>query len=253
MKIPTFAKDTQRFIDKNSPAILTGMAVIGTGLTAWFSHKAALQSNTVINSLALDEEIDIQKMKTEDKIKATWKLYLPPAACVVGTSACMIMATKIGLNRTAAMAGAFAVSNKAYDEYKDKVKETLGETKHTKIVDAVAADTVAAMPSDRLVLPHEGEQTFVDAWSGRSFSSTMEKLNKALNDFNKEMLYGSYASLSEFYKRIGLSDIQESDRIGWSKENLLELAYTTVLKDDRAVVLFTFDSAPFATFQDDYV
>jgi hypothetical protein len=90
----------------------------------------------------------------------------------------------------------------------------------------------------------------VDDWSGRAISSTREQIEKQVNDFNKMMIYGSYGSLTEFYERIGLTETTESNDIGWNKERLLELIYTTTLKDDRAVVVFTFESKPTATFRD---
>lgn len=248
MKIPSFAKDAQRFLDDNAPAILTGMAVVGTGMTAWFSHKAATQSRAAIDAEAATQHVDSAIFDVTDKAKLVWQFYIPPAACVVGTSACMIMATKIGLNRTAAMAGALAVSQRAYSQYEDKVKEVLGENKHVKVRDAVATDAVNAIPENKMIMVSEGKQAFLDLWSGRLFESTMEDIKKAMNEFNHELLYGSYSALSQFYNLIGLDSIRESDDIGWSSEYLMELVFTTVLKDGKAVVAFDFDPKPKAGF-----
>ena len=250
MKVPSINfKDVRKVLDKNSPIILTGMAVSGTFLTAYLTYKGTQKATLEIIE-AEDPSSGPVSLTNQEKFLLTYKFYIPAAGAVIGTSGCMIMATKIGLDRTAAMAGALVIAERANDQYKDKVKEILGENKALKVSDSVASDQVEKMPSHVFGVPNAGEQLFLDAYSGRLLSTTMEKMEKAVNDFNKEMLYGSYASLSDFYSRIGLDDIQESDSIGWNKERLLELVYTTVLKDDKAVVVFAFDKRPSPGFRD---
>lgn len=247
MNINTTLRQLHKYADDNAPVILTGMAVAGATITAIFAAQGAYKAANVINEA---EALSTEPASTQEKFLLTYKFYAPAAATLVGTSGCMIMATKIGLNRTAAAAAALAVTERTYDQYKDKVKETLGEKKHVAVTDQLAQDQVAAMPSSAFTLTNEGEQIFLDAWSGRTISTTREKIERAVNDFNKEMIYGGYASLSDFYNRIGLDDISESDEIGWNKSELLEMVYTAVLKDDKAVCVFTFDRKPMSTFRD---
>lgn len=253
MSISTTIKDIRKLLDSNSPIILTGMAVSGTLLSVYLTYKGTQKGTLAIAQEARERNMSDSPtpISNIEKVNMTWRGYVPAAFAVVGTCTCMVMATKIGLNRTAALAGALVIAERNNDQYKDKVKEVLGQNKHTKVADAVAQDQVAAIPSGALPLPRDGEQTYLDAWSGRSISTTRENMDKAVNDFNHDMLYGKYASLSEFYKRVGLPDIQTSDSVGWNKQALLELAYTAVLKDDRPITVFTFDRAPSATFRDD--
>lgn len=253
MKIPSLIRDAQTFIDKNSPQILTAFAVAGTALTGYLAAKGGMKAAKDIQDFEAKENGLWIQSTTQEKVLITWKSFAPAVVVGTGTAACMVMATKIGLSRSAALGAALVVVERNNEQYRAKVKEILGQNKDTKVVDEMAKDQVAAMPSSSLPLPREGEQTFVDAWTGRAFSTTMETINKHVNDFNKEILYGGYADLNGFYKRLGLAEITEGDEIGWSKGDLLELVYTTTLKDDRAVVVFTFDKKPSATFQDDYV
>jgi len=243
-------KDVQRLLDKNSPVILTGMALFGMGASVYYTYKGTLAAQKAIEEKAATEHVDPALFTKADLFVTTYKFYAPAAVAVAGTSACMIMATKIGLNRTAALGAALVVAERGSDQYKEKVKEILGENKHIKVVDEVAKDQVAAMPAGYLPIPREGEQTFVDGWSGRAISSTMETIKKAINEANKEILDYSYISLTDFYERIGLDAIQESSNIGWSTDHLLDVDFTSVLKDDRAVVVMTFKKAPSATFRE---
>lgn len=250
MKIPNLFQSVRAFADENSPVILTGIALVGLGATTYLTHKGTKQAE-----LALVEEVETRnalgqlrrdiQITNQEKFLLTYKFYAPAAVTFVSTSVCMVMATKIGLNRTAALGAALVVAERNGDAYRDKVKEILGENKHTKVVDAVATDRVAEIPEGQILVAREGEQVFIDSWSGRQLSTTMVAMERAVNKFNQEMLGGEYSSLTEFYRELDMDPIQESNDIGWnSKDGLMGLNYTTVLKNDRAVVVFEFDSAP---------
>lgn len=255
MNVSALIGKARRLADENAPVILTGMAVSGAFLASWFTYKGTIKSAGQIIEKQLKEigEGNTSYEPTPlDTLQLTWKNYIPAVAALGGTSACMIMATKIGLDRTAAMAGALVVTERTYDQYKEKVKETLGENKHVKVSDAVAQDRAQSTPSPQLNLT-DGEQICFDEWSGRFFKSSMEKLKSAENDFNKDLLFGSYASLNDYYRRIGLGDVGPGNDIGWNKEGLLEVIYSSVLKDNTPCIVIQFDKGPMSTFQDDYI
>lgn len=249
MNVQLKLKHIRDLANTNSPVILTGLAVGGACLTTYLAIKGAFKASEVLNEESASRHVDRELMTNQDKFVLTYKFYAPAAVTLVGTSACMVMATKIGLNRTAAMAGALAITQRGNDQYRDKVKELLGEKKNIAVNDGVAQDQVANTATPTIIMSGT-DQLFFDRWSGRYFPSTMEKVNQALNDFNKDMLYGHYCSLSEFYSRIGLEDTTQSDDIGWnSRDPLLELVFTTVLKDDKAVVAFAFEGPPTPGFR----
>lgn len=252
MNVSALISKVRRLADENSPVILTGMAVSGAFLSAYFTYKGTRKS--MIEIRETNDQIERASTTADDlsfleELNLTWKNYIPAVSALGGTTACMIMATKIGLDRTAAMAGALVVTERTYDQYKEKVKETLGEAKHTKVVDAVATDRVNATPVNNLVIVGEGEQLCFDEWSGRYFKSSMEKILQAKNDFNHELLFGGPSSLSSFYSLVGLEPTQGSDDIGWMPEHLLELTVTSILKDNKACIAFQMDPMPTARFQ----
>ena len=261
MKIPSLTfGDIRKVLDKNSPVILTGMALVGLGASAWYTYKGTQKATVAIieareYTSADGVEFTPDDLTNQAKFLLTYKFYIPAATAVLGTGACMIMATKIGLNRTAALGAALVVAERGNEQYRDKVKELLGENKHIKVSDEVAKDQIAAMPAGSFPPITGGEQWFVDAWSGRKFPSTMERMNRAINEVNRDMNRDGYATLSDFYNSIGLDVIQESDVIGWGvdpgkADRLLDLTYTSVLKDGQAVVSFSFNRNPMPSFQD---
>lgn len=256
MNVSALISKFRRFADENSPVILTGMAVSGAFVSVYLTAKGAFKAAETIREANPDGQrvlpngdvVDYD-LSTQEKFLLTYKFYAPAAATLLGTSACMVMATKIGLDRTAAMAGALVVTERTYDQYKDKVRETLGEAKHTKVVDAVATDAVNAAPHNPMLIVGEGEQYCFDVWSGRMFKSKMENLERAVNELNADMLIDDTASLSDYYDRVGLDHIQESDNIGWRSDYLLKPKYTSVLHDNKPCIAITFDPIPTARFQ----
>lgn len=254
MNISRTIKNFKRLVDANAPVILTGVAVAGACLTTYLSAKGGMKSAGALDDAEVvkrttlkDNSVDLTNT---EKFIATYKFYAPAAVSLVGTVTCMVLATKIGIERTAAVAGAFVIAERANDQYRDKVKELLGENKHNKVVDATVADQAKNLVLPENLVLEGGKQIFVDSWTGRPIPTTMEKMNQALNEFNHELLYGDYASLTQFWKLVGLPGTSQSDDIGWNRTRLLELHYTPTLLDDRAVVYFTFDRNPMPDFQD---
>ena len=242
-------RQVRTLLDEHSPVILTGMAIAGLGTSVYLTAKGAFKAKDAIVSREIEQG---STLTGQEKFLLTYKFYAPAAVTTIATAGCMVMATKIGLNRTAALGAALVVAERGNEQYRDKVKEILGDTKDQKVNDAVAAERIQNMAP--FESPREGEQIFVDAWTGRRISTTMEKMERALNDYNKEMLHNRYMSLNELYARVGLDDIQMGNSIGWNvgkaQDKLLEFDYTTVLKDDREVVMFKFDRNPMPTFRD---
>lgn len=245
MKLSTIVRQAQKIVSDNSPAVLTGMAVSGTVLTGYLTYKGTLKAVETLDSEAINQHVDVTLFKTSDKLKLTWRHYAPAVGTAAATCTCMVMATRISTSRTAAMVAAFTISERAYDQYKDKVVEQLGENKHVKVRDAVAQDQVSAAPGGSLVVVGDGDVLCFDRWSGRYFQSNMEALNKAANRINHEIIHGTYASLSQFYDEIGLEHITTSDELGWDSNNLLELEFSTVLyKEKTPCIAIGFNVVP---------
>ena len=60
----------------------------------------------------------------------------------------------------------------------------------------------------------------------------METLKKAQNDTNYQVLNDVYASLGDFYSRVGLARTSISEEVGWNSNKLLELEFSTTMSED---------------------
>lgn len=219
----------------NSPQILTALGVVGTVSTAILTGKATVKAVRILddNKPMTIYPADPVELTVQEKVKLTWKLYIPPAAVGVLTVASIITASQIGTRRAAAMAAAYAVSEKAFTEYKEQVVKKFGEAKEQNVRDAVRQEQVNNNPvTDRQVIIAGGNVLCYEPYTDRYFDSDMESLKKAMNDLNYRINNNWYASLSEFYDLIGLPKTAYSDELGWNSDKLLELDFGHALASD---------------------
>lgn len=227
---------TEKFAADNSPQILTALGVAGTVTTAVLTGKASMEAARLID-YTVDHrptvELRAEPMELKEKVQLTWKLYIPSVAAGVLTVACIITASRIGTRRAAAMAAAYAVSEKAFTEYREQVIKKFGEAKEQAVRDDVRQEQLNKNPvSDRSVIIAGGNVLCYEPYTDRYFESDMESLKKAMNDLNYRINNNWYASLSEFYDLIGLPKTEISDELGWNSDKLLELDFGHGLAGD---------------------
>jgi hypothetical protein len=237
-----------RFTSNNSPAILTGVGVAGVLTTAFLTAKASFKVGAKI---AYVEAEYLQHMSWQQKkdffIKEKlWKLFIPPAAVCFATVTAIIFSNRIEYRRAAAVATAFAISERGWEEYKTKIVEKLGPKKEQQARDEVAQDEVNRKPPTmQTVILGEGDSLCMDRWSGRYFRSTMERVKTAMVETNAKIYREDWASLTSFYDELGLEPTQESDNIGWNKDHPCELEFS--FAGDSAgqpVMCFAFRAIP---------
>lgn len=233
MNLNDILKGSKKFVFDNSPAIMTAIGVAGVVSTAYLTGTATVKAT----SLYFEHERQLDEMPRKEAtkwlFKYTWRLYLPAAVSTLATITCIVCANRIGNRRAAAMAAAYTISEKAFAEYKDKVVEKLGDKKEQAVRDEIQQDRVTRTSEEsKNVIIAEGDVLCYEAFTGRYFKSNMEALKKAQNDTNYQMINDNYASLSDFYNRVGLPPTATSDEVGWNLDQLVELEFSTVLSED---------------------
>jgi hypothetical protein len=225
-----------KLIADNSPTILTTIGVTGTVVTAFLTGKASIKAYKIVEFETAEHLIKDPDFEFDDKtkIKLVWKEFIPPVAVGTLTIACIIGANRIGSRRTAALAAAYSLTEKAFEEYKDKVQEHIGANREQRVRDDIAQDRVNANPvtSREVIVTGAGEVLCYDSITGRYFTSTVEKIRSAQNDINHDIIHDLYATLSEFYSKIGLPSTPYSTEMGWNADELLDIKFSTVLSDD---------------------
>ncbi len=255
MKIPQFIHVLRKQAEDNAPAILTGMGITGTLITAYFAADGAFKSAAVLAEDDRDREIFQQSnpgvlapRTFKDSFKLTWQNYIPAAGAGCVTVGCIYYANRINTKRLTALAAAYTIADKAHSEYKDKVVELMGKDKEEKVRASVQQDRVDRDGDLDGMIDSELEDGRVrckDAHSGRYFRSTMEDMKAAQNAVNYKVLNHQYASLTDLYTELGLESTKDSDDVGWNSDKLLELTFTSAIDSKkRPVLVMDFAVAP---------
>lgn len=235
-------RSTKRYLDYNSTSILTGLSLAGVVSTAYFAARGGMDAIRKIEDREIERihsaitfgEGDVYVQTLKDKALLTWKCYIPAAVSGVSTLAFIGMGHKISSKRTAALATAYSLTEMAFNEYKAKVVETLGEKKAVDIRDRVAEDRVnrTAKPTSEVMVVGDGEVLCFESFTGRYFKSSMEALRKAQNDINSQIINEGYASLNEFFSAVGIPYSGVGEELGWSTDEMLDLQFTSVLNQE---------------------
>lgn len=226
MKLSNFGRVAGQFINRNSTTILSSTAVVGVISTAIFASRAGYQQG-------VEDALYGQRNSLEGQVKEHWRLYVPAIAVGTVTVACIVAADRIGVRRTAAIASAYAITEKAFTEYQQKAHKHLGAKGAQKVRDELAEDQVkAGAGKNEVVIVGGGEQLCHDSLSGRYFRSDIESIRKGVNDLNADLNMGHYKSLNDFYANLGLTSTSFGEEVGWAEGDQMEVAFTSVLSED---------------------
>ena len=234
-------------ISKNSPSILTGLAVGGLFTTVAFAVKATPKALDLIDTLYRDSDKEEYPTKL-DMIKISWKVYIPAACMGAATIACIIGSNSINQRRNAALATVYDLTEAAFKEYKKKVVETIGKNKELKLRDDISGDHIKQNPpgNNEIIITGKGEVLCYDSLSGRYFDSDIEQVRKAINELNKEFLSDMWVSLNDLYYALGLSGIALGDKMGWDlDQGLVDVTFSSqVSEDDRPCLVLNYTVTP---------
>lgn len=250
-KITKVIKTTRKFIGKHSPEILTGIGVTGMITTTVLAVKAtpkALQLIEMRNQEEKRKNDDFLRLGAWETVKTAWKPYIPAVSLGVASVTCIIGASAVNHKRNAALATAYAISERTLLKYRDKVVETIGEKKEKEIKEKVAQDEVNNKPitSSQVILTPKGNTLCMDSISGRYFRSDIDKIKKIINELNRQMTYQNYISLDEFYCELGLESTKNSSYLGWNLDDgLIEVDFSAcIAEDDQPCIVIDYMVAP---------
>ncbi|MCA9367081.1 hypothetical protein KC887_02310 [Candidatus Kaiserbacteria bacterium] len=235
MNLSQVASKVGHKLSANSPTILAGIAITGVVTTAYLAARAAVEGAEIIRE---DESragtAQDNKEKLKERAKLTWKLYIPAGVSAGVTIGCIVGSTRISNRRLAAAQAAFALTERAWSEYREKVIEEVGKQKEQKIRDELAQEHVNRIsPASSSVVVASGDVLCCELYTDRFFTCSAEELRRAVNEVNYRLNQHDTVSLDDWYNLIGLNQTQHSGDLGWSSDKLMDLVFTTVLTPDE--------------------
>ena len=239
-------KNTKSTLVKHSPEILTCIGITGLVTTTVLAVKATPKALQLIDKAKQEAHKD--ELTALETVKATWKCYIPATAVGVTSVACLIGASSVSARRNAALATAYKLSETAFTEYKNKVVETIGEKKEKHVQDEIDKDHMTNNPvgKNSVIITGKGDTLCYDRLFSQYFKSDIEKIRKAVNEVNRQMLIHDYASVNDFYDELDIPHIPLGDKMGWRVDRgLIEVSFGSQLaSDDTPCVVLRYDTAP---------
>lgn len=245
MKLSRIVQQTKKSVKKNSPVILTAVGITGMVTSTVLAVKATPLALDLISEAEFEKGEELTK---KEVIKATWKPYMPAVGTAVFSIACIIGANSIHMRRSAALATAYKLAQSALHEFKEKAVEVVGEKKVSEIKQKVNQDKVDKDPVSKteVIITDKGKTLMYDTISGRYFESSIEEINKIVNELNRDMLSDMYISLNQFYSAIGLQHTKAGYDLGWQcDKGLIEVDFGATIADDgRPCITIDFPYPP---------
>lgn len=243
-----------RFFKDNATTVLTAGGVIGTVTTAALSFRAGAKYNQLVFEETLDRigpearagwEADVattQPLSRADKARIVAPHLIPPVVLGTATVGSIVLSHQISASKAAALAAAYSVSQRNFEDYKAKLEEKLGVQKQEKAKAEMAQERANRTPGANAVVIFGDEVLCFDEPTGRYFKGTMEKIRQAQNKCNQTILEVGYADASEFYSLIDLPGTRWSDDVGWDKP--FNVTISTIVHDDKPCLSLDFDPLP---------
>ena len=197
------------FFKRNGATLLSFIAAGGVVLT---SVLAAKNTPKAIQSVRNTEAEKGEKLTKLEVIRVAAPAYIPALISGSATITCIFGANVLNKRTQASLTSAYMMLDNAYKNYRRKMVEMHGED--------VDAEVDAAIVKDKLahdgVAPRDGHQLFYDMTSMRYFETTPENLQQAEYDLNKHLITTGYATINDFYRMLGISELDYGNRLGWS-------------------------------------
>lgn len=228
-----------RWALKYAPELMAIFSAGGVFITSYKTGVATLKAEKKLKKL---KEYYGDDISSKILAKELAPIYLEPIMWALLTSGMMIGSTVISKKRLKSMTGIAAASGVALTEYKNKVKDILGEDKAKEVEHEIAqahADKVSKKVEEDDIPPEEeGKALFLDTmtnqliWSTHNdIANTALRLNQSLHSI------GDYVTVGEWLNEIGAKRTVYpwSKDLIWSFDNPIAISFTSItFKGHRA-------------------
>ncbi|TXH16200.1 MAG: hypothetical protein E6R03_05970 [Hyphomicrobiaceae bacterium] len=224
-------------LTKNSPHILFGAGIVGMAASTALACKATLEAKDIVDEIRAEikeitEDKDEIVRRTDNN--GTYEKALAfkyaesgakvlrvysPAILVGGLSLTALIGSHIQLTRrNAALTATVATLAKAYDSYRARVREVLGEEEERDIYMGVERDkktkaTTRVSPTPFSPYARLFEESNLN-WRNNAEYNLMF-IKAQLNAFNYKLQSRGHVFLNEVYDGLGMPRTVEGQVVGW--------------------------------------
>ena len=216
----------QKFIEKHSSAILTGISIIGVGVTTGLTIRSTIkavktvekekQEKTIFKTIYADNKSYqapiVPKFDKKDIFLMTWKEYIPVAISGLSTILCIVGIHNLNRRTQASLISAYALLDNTYKEYRKKIQEEYPDD--SKVINF--EHEIIKSKFDKNMELDKDKQLFFDYQSMRYFESTLKEVKEAEQHLNDCLAEDGYVCLNEMYDFLELPKTPYGWQLGWS-------------------------------------
>lgn len=197
------------------PQILSGVAVIGVGATAYLSGKNSIKAHEILK----EKQSQNDGLAIKEKVKLTWKCYIPTLIALTATITCMIVSQKMSAAQVASMSAACGYLINQKTELEKKIKEEVGEETFQKIKKEVDEKITRDRYEDEWVEPTgNGDLLCYESYTGRWFFSSEKNVFDGLKDFIDYYKDNDYIAYNDLYGFLNLTPSYLGSELGWCSD-----------------------------------
>jgi hypothetical protein len=224
-------------LKKHSPAIFTGIGVVGLGATAYLAYKSRDKVEAVVEDIEAKRTLGEPVNKMEVARDLTEALYQP---VVVGAAsvACILMAQKIQNNRIKVLVGTLAVEQARNIYFEKKYRKQHGDEAYDKFI--VPTEDVEHIELDKKgkeVLTVQQVKAEVDKSIGQWFSESSEYASddqdynitfiESVNQHMQTIMFQrGHVVLNEVLDKLGFERLRNGALLGWSAADNFEIKWS---------------------------
>ena len=210
MRINKLLNQTVKVISKHSPELLAAFGIANIVMAVVSAVRDT--SEALPELYSKQEENEDNEITVTEVIKTAAPYYgrtITHTALAIGSVA---LGAKISYSQKSALATSLAATKLISSEYSKQVKALNPDVDRQAKINA----------ANRGIDDHEyrtGEITFIDAFTGKRFTATMNDVNEAEYEMNRLLQLKGIVSLNDFYRFIGLeADPTIDERFGWCSD-----------------------------------
>lgn len=216
--IPDALKLLGKVVENNKSTILVGAGLLGWVGTAVLAAKASSKAETAILAAKKEKYYDIPddderartdvrdvKLTPVETVKATWQYYIPAVGAGLASSAAIIYAHKIDLDKIVSITASYQLSKGELKKLKDKIVEKDGDKKLKEYEHDVHEDALKKVHDGPIVNTGKGNTLFYEPLTKTLFYSDIWHVERALIRMVEECTRNDgMCSLDELLDDLGL-------------------------------------------------
>lgn len=265
MSIMSFLNNVKTGAKTHAPLIFAFGGLAAAAATVVFAVKEVPKVKLAMEDKVIEKENAIRAklpeeqrgielnvhLTTAERIALIFKCTWPAIVAACASIGCTIMSQVVSGRRIRAARTAADISERALEEYVINSAKKLGKTKTQEVEEEIAKQAIEKHPaktdaSGNIIASGRGDVLIYDAMMEKYFWSSIDKINRAVNEVNAQILEGEFVTINEFYDEIG-GDIKHcalGDDLGFGagidssgKSAFIRQTYIAKINEDNEVYI----------------